>query len=645
MNGHTVRPNLDHLVTMSYIRLFADLKASPALSWTEKEEHCLEKDLATILKRYKNEGWPFISERLPKFAKAFERFTECAHQDALDELLEGFHPFCDLSDRGCTYRVPAFLRVFTQRIVGSDSGAIVGEALRSVRQICYLFYKFEMECPPEKADKVISDFVSVEQLLHAELCIDSHEGFHIAREVVQSVLATVDFENLTPRHGPGCVATGEKGNQKWTFKRIYASVQKKYPYYSYYPGTTLSAVAEISDLRSHWPAHTSLQKPFRTAGRARHITLASLAGEFRAMERLEYPTAKLTLVPKDSRGPRVISMEPLEVQYLQQGLMHNLVRAIEAHPLTKGRVNFHDQTVNGRLALEASWTQEYATLDLKEASDRVSVKLVEALTGEYYPYLAALRSHATKLPNGEVIHLAKYAPMGSALCFPVLSLVVFALATSGCLTGSVSSDVFVFGDDLIVPTQSYQGVVGALENAGLRVNEDKSFVRGKFRESCGVDAYDGIDVTPTRFKTVPPTKSSHAQEISAWVAYSNNLHKIGYVNLAAFCREIVESVICLPQTPEDFGFLSFRGPWSIPSGMELIVKSDGRRVIKGAYVLKPLLKEEPTDGRFRLTKSLTKVGQVSWTDERVFAERVRVIRTDVNVSWCLSLGSALMLLA
>jgi hypothetical protein len=59
---------------------------------------------------------------------------------------------------------------------------------------------------------------------------------------------------------------------------------------------------------------------------------------------------------------------------------------------------------------------------------------------------------------------------------------------------------FVFGDDILVPTAIAPSVMEDLETFGLRVNRLKTFVHGHFRESCGVDAFNGINVTPVRWK-------------------------------------------------------------------------------------------------------------------------------------------------
>jgi hypothetical protein len=64
------------------------------------------------------------------------------------------------------------------------------------------------------------------------------------------------------------------------------------------------------------------------------------------------------------------------MQYMQQGLMEVFVESIEGHDKHSWIVGFLDQQPNQLLAQEGSLTGKLATLDLSEASDRVSNQLV-----------------------------------------------------------------------------------------------------------------------------------------------------------------------------------------------------------------------------------------------------------------------------
>jgi len=299
----------------------------------------------------------------------------------------------------------------------------------------------------------------------------------------------------------------------------------------------------------------------RSNGRA--LYLAEHAAEYKQMQREEFPVAKLIFVPKDSRGPRIISAEPLELQYMQQAMFKALTSHIERHSLTRGRVNFRDQSINGQLALSSSASGAYATIDLSDASDRLSCALFRRIWPKrLHSKFLALRSHATRLPNGEELPLKKFAPMGSAICFPVealtfWSICVAALIHSGLPLYRAAQCCFVYGDDLIVPSEHYNIVVDALESVDLKVNRSKSFNSGFFRESCGVDAFNGHQITPVRIKKFPGRRPSDGTAHAAWLAYAGHLLDLGAERAGMYCRQVVIDVLGnIPFTSQPVSYLS-----------------------------------------------------------------------------------------
>jgi hypothetical protein len=58
----------------------------------------------------------------------------------------------------------------------------------------------------------------------------------------------------------------------------------------------------------------------------------------------------------------------------------------------------------------------------------------------------------------------------------------------------------VYGDDIIVPIWIADYVINLLERAGLVINLAKSCTTGRYVESCGLELYQGIDVTPVYLK-------------------------------------------------------------------------------------------------------------------------------------------------
>lgn len=429
-------------------------------------------------------------------------------------------------------------------------------ALLCHRQLSHLLYKLEVPYAPETIQKTLDAFVATERFLEEELdrllaSNTARFGLALARETlihalpreeVNPLLATERVKvcwGAKPRHGPGAVATGEHGLEKWRFKRLYLSAHQRFPWYDWF-----------------------------VLGKDH---LLDRVGWYRGLERLPSPTAKVVLVPKDSRGPRIISEEPLEMQYLQQAYFRMFLKW-SRRPLVKGHVFFDNQDVHRAIALRSSKDGDYATLDLKEASDRVSVDLVKHVFPKHIADdLLALRSHRTVLPDGRVVKLRKYAPMGSSTCFPTMAFTVWAVVRAalkwdselGGLDRSRTDDVFVFGDDVIVPSVAVDSVRLMLSSVGLQVNEKKSFSRSLFRESCGMDAYNGVDITPFRLRRLPGRHSSRDSTFFGLMAGVNNLRRSClWPTAATSLEELARSAYGdLPRTWDDKQMPGIEVPW------------------------------------------------------------------------------------
>lgn len=165
-------------------------------------------------------------------------------------------------------------------------------------------------------------------------------------------------------------------------------------------------------------------------------------------------------------------------------------------------LNLFDQSLNQRLALIGSLTGEVATLDLKSASNCIAVMLVQTLTPEdWFSLLKAFRCGRTIVPGRGTVELEMFAGMGCGFIFPLQSIIFWSLARA-CAThlGIDHPVVAVYGDDIIVDTETVPLLVRVLEGCGLLVNKEKSFSSGPFRESCGADYLNGIDVRPVYVK-------------------------------------------------------------------------------------------------------------------------------------------------
>lgn len=197
----------------------------------------------------------------------------------------------------------------------------------------------------------------------------------------------------------------------------------------------------------------------------------------------------VTFVPKSAKTDRPIAVEPRWNIFFQKGMGGYLRSRLKLFG-----VNLDFQGLNQALAIYGSRTGRYATIDLASASDTVSKEVVLAMLPEpWLTVLSAMRSPDYRL-DGEWKGYAKWSSMGNGYTFELESLLFWALCSS------VNEDVAVYGDDLIVPTESYETIVRVLELCGFTVNTEKSFSKGYFRESCGQDAFNGTSVTPIYWK-------------------------------------------------------------------------------------------------------------------------------------------------
>lgn len=386
-----------------------------------------------------------------------------------------------------------------------DPSAVQVHAVRTIRQISYLAYKLDVPYKRELRQEKIRQFFEIDSQLPVELNVDSmspktRRALENANLVISYVLRKLDTSRIIPRHGPGAVATKEKGLGKFSFTRYFPLLEEFWPYAEYFFFNYSHLVDELERLET--------------------------------MEVIDLPKSRISLVPKDSRGPRLICMEPLEIQWIQQGLAREVIDCIQ-HPRspTFGYIHFVCQEVNRDLARLSSENQghhsDMVTLDMKDASDRVSLALVRALFPPHlYRALCACRSGRTGLSSEDSYDLKKFATMGSALCFPVESLIFWALAVGSLVDVLDPKDVFlptvyVFGDDIVARKCDYEVFSAVFRELNLVFNESKCCIGRFFRESCGFDAFKGKNVTPVRLHTPWPLKKWSPKALLSYVEYAN----------------------------------------------------------------------------------------------------------------------------
>ena len=486
-------------------------------------------DLKKIKARVKNEGLSFLTITLPQFGKDFEKSLD--QRQVARQSFEGFRK---------TGYLPRFLSGFTSLVFDASSGRLLDDpsidAIRSIRQICNLFGKTYLPCSDARTKAAFDAFIKCERELKDRDRFVDHEDLLQAQRIAMLLfgdpIAVVDrriYEgNLLPKHGPGSTADKLRGNAKWNLRSWTTRLQEVFEHSEYlFPSV------------SHF--------------------LESPPIEFTEPE-AEIPVKVIT-VPKTLKTPRIIAIEPTVMQYMQQAILRELVKELEAtNHVSSHFVGFTDQIPNQEMAREGSLKGNLATLDMSEASDRVSNQHVRALFAPYFWFsrgLDATRSRKADVPGYGVIRLSKFASMGSALCFPVEAMVFCTLVFYGIqktlrrpLAKEDLKDFFgkvrVYGDDIIVPVDCVESVVSTLQDFGLVVNENKSFWTGKFRESCGKEYYAGHDVSVVKVRRLLPNRRSDVPEIISAVSLRNQLNTACAWKTVEFLDRRIERFIPLP---------------------------------------------------------------------------------------------------
>lgn len=255
---------------------------------------------------------------------------------------------------------------------------------------------------------------------------------------------------------------------------------------------------------------------------------------------------RFTTVPKDATKDRAIAMEPSLNIFYQLGFGRLLRDRLKSN--TGWDLNIAE-AVHRRVAEDASVTRAFATLDLSNASDTLAKNLVEILLPRrWWECLVALRSPYT-LIDGKWVRLEKFSSMGNGFTFELETIVFAALCAvaierSGLTRVRLGENLFVFGDDIIVPDRTVRAVTAVLQFCGLSLNVKKSFWgETPFRESCGGDYFKGKPVRPIYCKEYPNGPQD-------WIKMANQLLILGErLGHCGFDLHPRTRLLCLDQIP------------------------------------------------------------------------------------------------
>jgi hypothetical protein len=510
-----------------------------------------EKDLNRLERLVEQRGLPFLLVDLPAAGKHLDRCLADGQYK-----LSGLPATSRFSGRAV---IPKFLRGL-YLLVFHESGLLREdysvEAIFFLRQLLFVGKKTSIACSHAKVEDEVLEFVVTDSQLpepegfwtastpsdlaapvpyqgfgSSQLLRDRIESYDPVTRVelttfltmldsvsniVTTTLGVYDPADWRFKHGPGAIAESVGPSNKYYWKNWSHALESGYP---------------LADFGFH--SHSSWAD--RCMG----------PDEIGSNE----PSSRLVAVPKTYSGPRLIAAEPSEHQWCQQNCWDYFSSRTRRSWL-RGFVAFRDQTLNQRLCTKASETGSLATVDLSAASDRVTCHVAGQFFRGNPGLLRALRASRTRRVRqqltrkaSELVELRKFSTMGNANTFPVESLVFLGIALAAVATvrgferlssrklESLLGEVAVFGDDIVIPSDSRELFVRALEVLYFKVNDAKSFWTGKFRESCGVDSYNGVNVTPVYWRR---PYDGGPESLASVVECRNNFYQKFLLNTAAY---------------------------------------------------------------------------------------------------------------
>lgn len=215
--------------------------------------------------------------------------------------------------------------------------------------------------------------------------------------------------------------------------------------------------------------------------------------------------AHINPVPKSYKAARIIAMEQC---YRNEGGAR-VERYFRTYDRMYRRVDLTDQTINQSLAKAGSSGGGYATLDASNASDLIGRSLLNDL---FPPRFAALISPllTTHLlyPDGKVQPMQMLSSSGHTLTFRLETLVYLAIAQAASNFYSVFSGeellpAWAYGDDVLIDQRAAEVAIDFYEVMGLKINPEKSYWSGSYRESCGKEYLDGKEIFSLYFPRFP----------------------------------------------------------------------------------------------------------------------------------------------
>lgn len=452
-----------------------------------------------------------------------------------------------------------FLRVF------SDDGCLKEDACSTsiayIIQFSELFKRTRAQCSPDRVSNTVGEYYEIESILSPPslfwggVDIDPFNS-----------LGTLHFRDriLSDREHCGDTESGLSGLESIVdgLQSICDSITGELGYFDAYAFTSEDSVVSkslghgtgaVADQKGpcnkykfpSWSDKLEVMFPYDAFGSTNFSNNKPEAAD---------TTSKLIAVPKDYSKPRLIASEPTSNQWCQQIILRWMRYRFSCTNVGTF-IDLSDQGKSQALVQSSSVDRSLATVDLSSASDRLTLWCIERAFRKNPDLLHYLNASRTPVIRDAItgranIFLKKFASQGTAVTFPVQTVffLACALASLGCTSLKEAARryrgrVRIYGDDIIIPVEGYEKLVQLLDYLELKVNVAKSYATGHFRESCGLDCYNGDDVTPVK----PTVFNPHAPEdYQSLIDSSNNFYKKGYYAVAELLASTVRKSLKIP---------------------------------------------------------------------------------------------------
>ena len=274
---------------------------------------------------------------------------------------------------------------------------------------------------------------------------------------------------------------------------------------------------------------------------------------------------RIITVPKNAKTDRVIAVEPSLNLFFQKG-----IGAMIRSRLKRWGIDLNTQERNQELSRSGSFSGSLATVDFSSASDTISYRLVlDLIPFPWFEVLDVLRSPRGLLGDS-LVEYEKFSSMGNGFTFELESLIFWAFACAVADEGGVdTSNITVFGDDVVLPTCLYDRYSAVCSYVGFTVNSKKSYSSSYFRESCGGYFWNGVSIKPIRMlESLTSDEASYSYHNRLKEFDNTYLFKPRFSGVRKFLRNSVKNPCFIPPSYGDSGFVINRpsGFYQIRSG-------------------------------------------------------------------------------